>query len=152
MEKIIHDEKNGLYYKLVGDYYIPCLKAPESPKVGRFGMLYHDYLRTCKRVTYSGFMLSGKLNAHIEDINCQAEDMFSQLIDRMKQAEGITEQLKAIDQLECTDLFDGYKQGPDNRFFQTFMIRICPPHLRIKERFLPIMPLTVLEIHLSDVA
>ena len=100
MEKIIHDEKNGLDYELVGDYYIPCLKAPESPKVGRFGMLYHDYLRTYKRVTYSGLMLSGKLNAHIENIDCQAEDMFSQLVDRMKQAEGITEQLKAIDQLE----------------------------------------------------
>ena len=100
MEKIIHYEKNGLNYELVGDYYIPCLKAPEPPKVGRFGMLYHDYLRTYKRVTYSGLMLSGKLNAHIEDIDCQAEDMFSQLVDRMKQAEGITEQLKAIDQLE----------------------------------------------------
>ena len=100
MEKIIHDEKNGLDYELVGDYYIPCLKAPESPNVGRFGMLYHDYLRNHKKVTYSEFMLSGKLNAHIEDINCQAEDMFSQLVDRMKQAEGITEQLKAIDQME----------------------------------------------------
>ena len=100
MEKIIHDEKNGLDYELVGDYYIPCLKAPESPKVGRFGMLYHDYLRTYKRVTYSGLMLSGKLNAHIENIDCQAEDMFSQLVDSMKQAEGITEQLKATNQMK----------------------------------------------------
>ena len=100
MEKIIHDEKNGLDYKLVGAYYIPCLKAPEAPKVGRFGMMYHDYLRKHKKVTYSGFMLSGKLKEHIEDIDRQAEDMFSQLVDRMKQAEGITEQLKVADQLE----------------------------------------------------
>ena len=100
MEKIVHDEKNGLDYKLVGDYYIPCMKAPEPPKVGRFGMLYHDYLRTYKRVTYSGLMLSGKLNAHIENIDCQAEDMFSQLVDSMKQAEGITEQLKATNQMK----------------------------------------------------
>ena len=100
MEKIIHDEKNGLDYKLVGDYYIPCLKAPEAPKVGRFGMLYRDYLRTHKRVTYSGLMLSGKLKEHIEDIDRQAEDMFSQLVDRMKQAEDVTEQLKAADQME----------------------------------------------------
>ena len=100
MEKIIHDEKNGLDYELVGDYYIPCLKVPEPPKVGRFGMMYRDYLRNNKRVTYSGLMLSGKLKEHIEDIDRQAEDMFSQLVDRMKQAEGITEQLKATNQLE----------------------------------------------------
>ena len=100
MEKIIHNEKNGLDYELVGDYYIPRLKAPEAPKVGRFGMLYHDYLRTHKKVTYSGLMLSGKLKEHIEDIDRQAEDMYSQLVDSMKQAEGITEQLKATNQME----------------------------------------------------
>ncbi len=100
MKKYIVDEKTGLKYELVGDYYYPCLAAPEAPKVGRFGMLYHDYLRTHKRITYSGLMLSGKLKEHIEDIDRQAEDMFSQLVDRMKQAEGITEQFKAADQLE----------------------------------------------------
>ena len=100
MEKIIHDEKNGLDYKLVGDYYIPCLKAPEAPKVGRFGMMYHDYLRNHKRVIYSGLMLSGELKEHIEDIDRQAEDMYSQLVDSMKQAEGITEQLKATNQMK----------------------------------------------------
>ena len=99
-EKIIHDEKNGLDYELVGDYYYPCLKAPEAPKVGRFGMMYHDYLHKHKRVTYSGLMLSGKLKEHIEDIDRQAEDMYSQLVDSMKQAEGITEQLKATNQME----------------------------------------------------
>ena len=100
MEKIIHDEKNGLDYKLVGDYYIPCLKAPEAPKVGRFGMMYHDYLRNHKKVTYSGLMLSGKLKEHIEDIDRQAEAMFSQLVEQMKQTEGVTEQLKVTDQME----------------------------------------------------
>ena len=100
MEKMIHDEKNGLDYILVGDYYIPCLKAPEAPKVGRFGMMYHDYLRNNKRVTYSGLLLSGELKEHIEDIDRQAEEMFFRLVDRMKQAEGVNEQLKAADQLE----------------------------------------------------
>ncbi len=100
MDKFIHDEKNGLDYELIGDYYIPCLKAPESPKVGRFGMMYHDYLRKHKRVTYSGLMLSGKLKEHIEDIDHQAEDMYFQLVDRMKQTEDVTEQLKATNQLE----------------------------------------------------
>ena len=100
MERFIHDEKSGLDYELIGDYYIPCLKAPESPKVGRFGMMYHDYLRNHKKVTYSGLMLSGKLKDHIENIDRQAEDMYSKLVDQMKQAEGVTEQLKATDQLE----------------------------------------------------
>ena len=100
MKRFIHDETNGLDYELVGDYYIPCLKAPESPKVGRFGMLYHNYLRNHKRVTYSGLMLSGKLKEHIEDIDRQAEDMYFQLVDRMKQTEDVTEQLKATNQLE----------------------------------------------------
>ncbi len=100
MERFIHDETNGLDYELIGDYYIPCLKAPESPKVGRFGMMYHDYLRKHKRVTYSGLMLSGKLKEHIEDIDRQAEDMYFQLVDRMKQTEDVTEQLKATNQLE----------------------------------------------------
>ncbi|MBR0231202.1 MAG: TnpV protein [Clostridia bacterium] len=100
MKKYITDEKTGLKYELVGDYYYPCLKAPEAPKIGRFGMMYHDYLHTHKRVTYSGLMLSGKLKEHIEDINRQAEELFSQLVDRMKQAEGVTEQLKTADQME----------------------------------------------------
>ncbi|MBR7071120.1 MAG: TnpV protein [Clostridia bacterium] len=97
MEKIIHDEKNGLDYKLVGNYYYPCLKAPESPKVGRFGMIYREYLRNHHRVTYSGLMLSGKLKEHIEDVDGQTEDMFSQLMDLMKQTEGVTEQLESTD-------------------------------------------------------
>ena len=100
MKKYIIDEKTGLKYELVGDYYYPCLAAPEAPKVGRFGMLYLDYLRNHKRVTYSGLMLSGKLKEHIEDIDRQAEEMFAQLVDQMKQTEGITEQLKATDQME----------------------------------------------------
>ena len=100
MEKIIHDEKNGLNYELVGDYYIPCLVTPEAPKVGRFGMMYHDYLRTHKKVTYSGLMLSGELKEHIEDIDRQAEEMFSQLVEKMKIAENITEQLKTENQIE----------------------------------------------------
>ena len=100
LEKYITDEKTGLKYELVGDYYYPCLKAPEAPKIGRFGMLYHDYLRTHKKVTYSGLMLSGKLKEHIEDIDRQAEELFSQLVEQMKQAEGVTERLKAADQME----------------------------------------------------
>lgn len=100
MKKYIHNKTNGLDYELIGDYYMPCIKAPESPKVGRFGMMYHNYLRNHKKVTYSGLMLSGKLKAHVEDIDRQADEMFSQLVEQMKQAEGVTEQLKAANQMK----------------------------------------------------
>ena len=109
MKKFIHDNTNGLDYELVGDYYLPCLKPPESPKVGRFGMMYHDYLRNDKRVTYSGLLLSGKLKAHVEDIDRQAEAMFSQLVEQIKQAEGVTEQLKSTDQMKWVGMMNNIR-------------------------------------------
>ena len=99
MKKLIYDESNGLYYELVDNYYLPRLKAPDSPKVGRFGMMYHYYLRTHKTVTHSGFMLSWKLKEYVEDFDRQAEEMFSQLVEQMIQSEGVTEQFKATDQM-----------------------------------------------------
>lgn len=76
MERIIHDETNGLDYELIDDYYLPCLKASKSPKVGRFGIMYLDYLRNHNKVTYSGLLISEKINVHVEDIDRQAEAMF----------------------------------------------------------------------------
>ena len=109
MERFIHDETNGLDYELVGDYYLPCLKAPESPKVGRFGLMYLDYLQNHKKVEYSGLMLSGKLKEHIEDIDRQAEETFSQLVEQMKQAEGMTEELKRREQMKWVELMNNIR-------------------------------------------
>ena len=109
MDRFFHDKTNGLDYELVGDYYLPCLKAPEPPKVGRFGMMYHDYLRKHKRVTYSGLLLSSKLNEHVEDIDRQAEEMFSQLVEQMKQTEGITEQFKVANQMKWIGLMNNIR-------------------------------------------
>ena len=118
LEKYIIDERTGLKYELVGDYYYPCLKTPEAPKVGRFGMMYHDYLRNHKRVTYSGLMLSGKLKEQIEEVDRQAEEMFSQLVDRMKQAEGVTEQLKAYDQMEWVQRMNSIRSRAEEIVFR----------------------------------
>ena len=109
MDQFIHDETNGLDYELVGDYYLPCLKAPESPKVGRFGLMYLDYLRNHKRIEYSGLMLSGKLKNRVETIDRQAEEMFSQLVDQMKQDEGVTEELKRWEQVKWVGLMNNIR-------------------------------------------
>ncbi len=100
MEKFIHDDKNGLDYELVGDYYLPCLKAPEEPKIGRFGRMHYDYLRKSKRAVFDGLMLSGEMNDYIQDIDRQAEEMFSQLVKQLAENENVTERLKATDQME----------------------------------------------------
>ncbi len=114
MKRFIHDETNGLDYKLVGDYYLPCLKVPESPKVGRFGLMYLDYLRNYKRITYSGLLISGKLKEHLENIDRQAEEMFSRLVKLMAKAEGITEQLKADDQLKWVGLMNNIRNRAED--------------------------------------
>ena len=100
MKQFIRDETNGLDYELVGDYYLPCLKAPEPPKIGRFGMIYRDYLRNNKKAIYSGLLMSGKLKERLEDIDRQAEEMFTQLINQMTKDEGVDESLKKRNQLE----------------------------------------------------
>ena len=95
----IHDNANGLNYMRVGDYYLPMLTAPKSPKVGPFGKAHFHYLRAEKKIVFDGMMLSGKLNNYLEEIDRQAEDMFNRLEKQMKQAEGVTEQLKSEHQI-----------------------------------------------------
>lgn len=95
----IHDNANGFNYMRVGDYYLPMLTAPESQKVGPFGKAHFHYLRTEKKTVFDSMMLSGKLNNYLEEIDRQAGDMFNRLVKQMKQAEGVTEQLKAENQM-----------------------------------------------------
>ena len=89
-----------LTYRKVGDYYLPNLTPPESPKVGKYGMLRWTCLRNHHRGLYTGMMLSGKLNAHLEEVDRRANDMLEQLVKQMAKARGITEQMKADDQME----------------------------------------------------
>ena len=101
MEKIIYDENNGLWYKRQGDYYIPCLKLPdeEEREIGVWGMRHLNYLKQHRKATYNRLQAEFKLNSYLYDINSQAEEMFETLINQFKQTEGITEQLKAHDQM-----------------------------------------------------
>lgn len=101
MQKQIFDEKNGLWYELHGDYYLPCLTVPleEQRPVGVWGQRHLRYLRQYRKVLYTELLVSGWLNGYLTDLNEQAEAMFLRLIDQMAAREGITEQLKAQDQL-----------------------------------------------------
>ena len=101
MDKYIYDEKNGLWYELQGDYYLPCLKLPkeESRHIGVWGQRHLRYLKQHRKVLYSELLISGKLNDYLADLNEQAEEMFSRLVKQLAEREGVTEALKAENQM-----------------------------------------------------
>ena len=90
----------NLSYTQHGDYYLPDLEAPEAPRIGKFGTMRHDYLRTWHRGIFDAMLLKGTLNAHLEEIDRQANEMLELLIRQMADREGITEQLKDDNQME----------------------------------------------------
>lgn len=104
MDKYIYDDKNGLWYELQGDYYIPCLILPaekEQP-IGLWGQRHLRYLKKYRRATYITLFTSGRLNNYLADIDRQAQERMERLTEQMKRAQGITEQLKAENTLEWT--------------------------------------------------
>ena len=93
--------ENGIDYILVGDYYIPDLKLPEENRpIGRYGRLHREYLKEEHPARYSSLILTGKLWTYLADLNEQAEERLDLIIEQMKAAEGVTEELKAQNQLE----------------------------------------------------
>ena len=102
MEKYITDERTGLKYELVGDYYlIAGNDEPEEDQlIGVWGQRHLRYLKKHRRVRYANLLTSGELNAYLADIDRQAEELFLRLVKQMADAEGITETLKASDQME----------------------------------------------------
>ena len=85
MEKKIYDEKNGLWYELQGDYYLPCLSLPEEEQnpVGIWGQRHLRYIKEHKRAFYTNLLTSCKLNSYLADIDTQAEDMFLRLVEQI---------------------------------------------------------------------
>lgn len=101
MEKYITDERTGLKYELAGDYYLVASDDEQKERpIGVWGHRHHTYLRNTNRVLLSGLMLSGKLNDYLADIDKQADEMFSQLVNELAEQDGITEALKALDQMK----------------------------------------------------
>ena len=102
MDKYIYDENNGLWYELQGDYYIPCLTIPkeEQLSIGIWGRRHLRYIREHRKALYNRLFFDGKLNSYLADLNEQVEDMFFRLVKELAEIEGITETLKASDQME----------------------------------------------------
>ncbi|HBF0920672.1 TPA: TnpV protein [Clostridioides difficile] len=101
MANILFEELGGKYERK-GDYLIPCIALPaeEEQPIGTWGQRHLDYLKQYHKVTYTNLLTSGKLNAYLANIDRQAQERFKRLIEDMKQAQGITEQLKAENALE----------------------------------------------------
>lgn len=93
-------EKLGGTYRQEGDYLLPNLEAPESPQIGMWGQRRLQHLRTNERVLYTTMLIGDTLKVHLEEVDKSAEEMFNQLIVQLKAQEGVTEELKANDQLE----------------------------------------------------
>ena len=102
MERFVTDERTGLKYELVGDYYlIAGDDEPEEERpIGVWGQRHLRYLKEHRRVRYANLLTSDKMNAYLADIDRQAEELFLRLVKQMADAEGITETLKASDQME----------------------------------------------------
>ena len=100
MEKFITDERTGLRYELVGDYYfIAGDDEPEERPIGIWGQRHLRHLKKHRRTVYAELLTSGKLNDYLADLNEQAENMFFRLVKKLAEKEGITETLKAENQM-----------------------------------------------------
>lgn len=110
MEKSLFEQMGGTYYQQ-GDYFLPNLSVPETVPIGIWGQRHLRYIKKYRRAIYTAMLLSGKLDTYLSEIDWQADDMFSQLVNQLTEQEGITEQLKATDQIKwvcqmryCQDL------------------------------------------------
>ena len=101
MKKTIFEEMGGTYIRH-GDYLIPCLTLPEEEQrfIGVWGQRHLRYLKEYRRGVYLNMLTSGRLNDYLADIEEQAQKRFERIVEQMKQAQGITEQLKAENQME----------------------------------------------------
>ena len=102
MKNSIHDNTNGLDYTLVNDHYLPNLTvaAPAEHPTGRWGRLHKTYLKEQHPIRYNQLLLSGELDSYLAKLDKQAEEQLALTIRQMQEAEGVTEALKAADQLK----------------------------------------------------
>ena len=110
MKKQIYDEKNGMSYTLHGDYYLPDLVLrEEEPTYGKYGMLRKQFLKEYRSARYQYMLLTGKLNEHLNQIDQEAREQVETLMEQMTEKQGVTEELKAQDQMKWVRLMNNIK-------------------------------------------
>ena len=111
MENRIYDEKNGLWYAKQGDYYLPELALPpeEEKPIGIWGQWHLQYLKEYKQLVYINLMTSGRLNKYLANVDEQAKDMFSRLLNDYADRQGITERLKAENQIKWIGMMNNIR-------------------------------------------
>ena len=97
-------------YRQEGDYLIPDVEVPESPKIGIWGERRRRYLRGHEKATYTAMLLSGALHSHLEEVDGSASEMFDRLVAQMAEQEGVTDQLKASNQMEWVRQMNNIRQ------------------------------------------
>ncbi|MCI8910714.1 MAG: TnpV protein [Oscillibacter sp.] len=120
MEKSLFEQMGGTY-RQEGDYLLPNLTVPESAPIGIWGQRRKQYLFEHRNPLYTALLFSGKLYAHLADIDHQAQEMFSQLIEQMATREEITEQLKAENQMEWVGKMNNIRNRAEEIIFNEYI-------------------------------
>ena len=112
-KKYLFKGDNHLGYELIGDYYFPCLTVPaeEEQPVGVWGQRHKRYLKEYRPALYNALLLSNKLNGYLADIDQQAQEMMDTIIQQMAEAQGITETMKAADQMTWSGKMNNIRAG-----------------------------------------
>ena len=114
MKKQIYDEKNGMSYTLHGDYYLPDLVLrEEEPTYGKYGMLRKQFLKEYRSARYQYMLLTGKLNEHLNQIDQEVREQVETLMEQMTEKQGVTEELKAQDQMKWVKLMNNIKASAE---------------------------------------
>ena len=116
-------ERMGGTYRKEGDYLLPNVAAPEQPTFGPFGRRHYAYIRKQDKILFSSLWLSGELNAYIENIDRQADEMFSQLVRDIAKNENVTERLKATDQMEWVRRMNNIRHRAEEIVNQELILR-----------------------------
>ena len=114
MRKQIYDEKKGMSYTLHGDYYLPDLVLnEEEPTYGKYGMLRKQFLKEHRSARYQYMLLTGKLNEHLNQIDQEVREQVETLMEQMIEKQGVTEELKAQDQMKWVRLMNNIKASAE---------------------------------------
>ena len=123
MEKYIYEKSNGLWYERRGDYYLPCLTAEEATPIGVWGQRHLRFIRKNRRALYLQLKTSGRLNAYLADIDRQAEVMLDRLMTHIAEREGVTEALKAENQMAWVQAMNSIRNRAEEIIHQELIYK-----------------------------